>query len=105
MSPLEALVVFLLISLPVHLLVKREFAKLSDPTYLRAHGVVVLSERALQARSDAIGEYRGYPIWASVRFMGMEYRFDRVQDPKARERLEPGELFLDPGLVYVVERR
>jgi hypothetical protein len=42
-------------------------------------------------------------VWASVRFMGMEYRFDHVQDPRARERLAPGELFLDPGLVYVVQ--
>jgi hypothetical protein len=104
MSPLEALVVFLLISLPVHWLVKREFEKLADPAYLRAHGIVVVSERALQAHTEAIGEYRGQPIWASVRFMGMEYRFDHVRDPRTRERLGAGELFLDPGLVYVVER-
>ena len=103
MSALEALVVFLLISLPVHWLVQREFAKLSDPTYLRAHGVVVVSPRALQGYSEPIGEYRGQPIWASVRFMGMDYRFDHVRDAKTRERLEPGELFLDPGLVYVVD--
>jgi hypothetical protein len=32
----------------------------------------------------------------------MEYRFDHIRDPKTRERLNPGELFLDPGLVYVV---
>ena len=103
MSALEALVVFLLVSLPIHWLVQREFAKLADPGYLRAHGVVIVSERALQARSAPIGEYRGQPIWASVRFMGMDYRFDHVRDPKTRERLEPGELFLDPGLVYVVD--
>jgi hypothetical protein len=102
MSPLEALVVFLLVALPIHFLVKREFEKLADPVYLRAHGVVLVSERALQAHADPIGEYRGHPIWASVRFMGMEYRFDHIRDPKTRERLNPGELFLDPGLVYVV---
>jgi hypothetical protein len=104
MSALEALVVFLLVALPVHFLVQREFGKLADPAYLRAHGVVLVSERALQDHSAPIGEYRGHPIWARVRFMGMDYRFDHVRDPKTRERLAPGELFIDPGLVYVVER-
>ena len=33
--------------------------------------------------------------------MGMDYRFDRVVDRRARERLAPRELFLDPGLVYL----
>lgn len=105
MSALEALVVFLLIALPLHCLVQRELGKLADPDYLRAHGVVLVSERALQAHSEPIGEYCGHPIWASVRFMGMEYRFDHVQDARARERLAPGELFIDPGLVYVVQPR
>ena len=104
MSALEALVVFLLVSLPIHWMVQRQFAKLADPRYLREHGVVIVSERALQSHSEAIGEYRGHPIWGSVRFMGMDYRFDHVRDARARERLAPGELFLDPGLVYVVER-
>jgi hypothetical protein len=45
----------------------------------------------------------GHPIWGSVRFMGMEYRFDHVLDRKARERLAPRELFLEPGLVYVTD--
>jgi len=102
MSPLEALVVFLLVALPVHFVVRREFEKLADPTYLRANGVVVVAQGALQSHSEPIGEFGGHPIWASVRFMGMEYRFDHVQDPRTRERLAPGELFLDPGLVYVV---
>jgi hypothetical protein len=31
----------------------------------------------------------------------MEYRFHHVQDRRARERLAPGELFIEPGLVYV----
>ena len=101
MSPLEALVVFLLIALPVWWLLRREAAKLSDPRYLRQHGVVVVSEKVLQAHSEPIGEYMGHPIWGSVRFMGMDYRFDHVQDARARERLAPGELYLEPGLVYV----
>jgi 2-keto-3-deoxy-6-phosphogluconate aldolase len=45
----------------------------------------------------------GMAIWGSVRFMDMEYRFDHVLDRKARERLAPRELFLEPGLVYVTD--
>ena len=47
---------------------------MSDPRYLRAHGVVIVSQRVRQAHSTPIGEYRGHPIWGSVRFMGMEYQ-------------------------------
>ena len=101
MSALEALVVILLIALPWWWLVHRELDKLADPTYLRAHGVVIVSESALQEHSEPIGQYLGHPIWGSVRFMGMDYRFDHVQDARKRERLAPGELFLEPGLVYV----
>ena len=43
----------------------------------------------------------GRPIWASVTFMGMQYRFGHVAGSRSRERTGPGELFLDPGLVYV----
>ena len=104
MSALEAAVVILLIALPWVWLVQREMAKLTDPRYLRAHGVVIVSQRVLQERSAPIGEYQGQPIWGSVKFMGMEYRFDHIVEPRAsrhaRERLGPGELFLEPGLVY-----
>ena len=101
MSALDAAVVVLLLALPWLWLVQREFAKLSDPRYLRSHGVVIVSERALEANGAPIGEYLGHPIWDRVQFMGMDYRFDHVQDRRARERLAPGELFLEPGLVYV----
>jgi hypothetical protein len=103
MSALEALVVVLVVALPCWWLVHRELAKLTDALYLRSHGVIIVSERALQARSEPIGEYMGHPIWGSVRFMGMEYRFDHVLDRTAREHLAPRELFLEPGLVYVTD--
>jgi hypothetical protein len=102
-SALDAAILALILALPLLWLVQREMAHLSDPGYLRAHGVVIVSERALQAHSEPIGEYRGHPIWASVRFMDMEYRFDRVADRRVRERLSPRELFLDPGLVYITD--
>ena len=101
MSPLEVLIVFLLMALPSWWLVLRELDRLEDPRYLREHGVVIVAEGALQAHSEPIGEYMGHPIWGSIRFMGMEYRFDHVLDGQARERLARGELFLDPGLVYI----
>jgi hypothetical protein len=101
MSPLEALVVFLLMALPSWWLVRREFGKREDPRYLREHGVIIVSEAALQGDSEPIGAYMGRPTWATVRFIGMDYRFDHVVDRRARERVAPRELFLDPGLVYL----
>jgi hypothetical protein len=101
MSALDAAVVIVLVALPWLWLVNRELDKVADPAYLRAHGVVIVSETVLQAHSEPIGQYLGHPIWGSVQFMGMEYRFDHVQERRARERLAPGELFLEPGLVYV----
>lgn len=65
--------------------------------------MVIVSEKALQAHSEAIGEYLGRPIWRSVRFMGMDYRFDRVIHPGMRESLGPRQLFLDPGLLYITD--
>jgi hypothetical protein len=44
----------------------------------------------------------GRPIWGSVTFKGMLYRFDRIQPAARREALAAGELFLEPGLVYTV---
>jgi hypothetical protein len=102
-SALDAAVLTLILALPLLWVVQREMANLSDPRYLRDHGVVIVSERALQAHSEPIGEYRGHPIWARVRFMDMEYRFDRVAERSARHRLSPRELFLYPGLVYITD--
>ncbi len=102
MSALEALAVFLVIALPLHWIVQRQFAKLTDPSYLRRQGVVIVSTSALQAHSVPIGEYKGHPIWGSVRFMGIDYRFDHVLDGRGRENLAPGELYIEPGLVYTV---
>jgi hypothetical protein len=81
----------------------RELIALAQPADLRAHGVIVVSERVLQGRSAPIGVYLGHPIWASVRFMGMEYRFDRVVDPRTKARIDARELLLAPGRVYVTD--
>jgi hypothetical protein len=104
MTPLESALLFLVLALPAFWLVHRQFAKLGDPRYLRQQGVViVLPEKAIEAHTGEIGEYMGRPIWETVTFKGMCYRFDHVVEARRRERLGPGELFIEPGLVYVVE--
>jgi hypothetical protein len=72
--------------------------------HLRRHGIVVERESALDERLAPIGSYLGRPIAEAVLFKGLRYRFDRILDRRHRERIGPGELFLEPGLVYVVEK-
>jgi hypothetical protein len=103
MSPIDAAILVLILALPLHWLVLRHFDQICDPAYLRKRGIVVVRERALQGHAEPIGEYRGQPIWASVTFMGLVYRFDHVSGSDRRENLAAGELFIEPGLVYVVE--
>jgi hypothetical protein len=101
MSPLEAAVLIGLLVLPLHCLVQWQLSRQEDPAYLRTQGIVVVRESALDAHSEAIGEYAGRCIWGSVTFKGMHYRFSRVTRPGNREKTGPGELWLEPGLVYV----
>ena len=102
MTPLDAAALVLIVFLPFHWLVLRHFRQMEDPAYLRKHGVILESDSALETRSAPIGRYMGRPIWGDVRFMGMQYRFDRVVPARSRERIGAGELFLEPGLVYVL---
>jgi len=100
-SPLDAAALVVLLLLPFHWAVRRELAKMEaeDP---RSCAIVVLREQALEAHSQPIGAYMGHAIWGTVTFHGLLYRFDRIQPPRKKEELAAGELFLDPGLVYVV---
>ena len=100
MPAIDAGVLVAILALPWIWLVRRKLDELDDPAHLRQHGVVIVSENALQRRSAPIGEYLGRPIWGSVTFKGMEYRFHRLHDRGKREQLAPRELFLEPGLVY-----
>jgi hypothetical protein len=103
MAPLEAALLILIIALPFHWLVLREFDRLTDPAHIRRKGVVIVVEDVLQARSEPIGRYMGRPVWATVTFMDMQYRFDRVIDRRKRNSIAARELFLEPGLVYVTD--
>lgn len=100
---LEAALVVIFLALPIYWIVRWELERLEQPAYLRQHGVVIVSEHALQGHSGSIGEYRGHPIWASVRFKGMDYCFARIIDRRKREQIGARELFLEPGLVYVTD--
>ena len=91
MNPLEAAVLIALLALPLH------------PRYLRTPGMVVVRESALDAHGEAIGEYRGHPIWRTVEFKGMQYRYCRVTECRRKENIGRGELYLEPGLVYVTD--
>ena len=86
-----------------HLLIQSQLDRLCDPACLRREGVVIVIEDVLQSHTGSIGAYMGRSIWGSVTFMGMEYRFDHVVASHRKERLAPGELYLEPGLVYVTD--
>ena len=104
MNPLEAVLLIFLVGLPFHLLVQRHLARLLDPKYLREHGVVIRREEILERRSGAIGAFSGRTIYESVTFMGMVYCFDRIAEPWYRTRVQPCEIFLEPGLIHVTGR-
>jgi hypothetical protein len=84
-------------------LVWRHVGQLEDPAYLRTQRVVVVSDRVIERRSAPIGHSLGSPIAGSLTFMGMRYRFDSVIAACERENIAAGELYLEPGLVYVTE--
>ena len=103
MDPIEAALMVAALMLPLHLLVQRQLQRHCDPREIRSCGVVVRSEEALERRSGVIGYFDGRKIYASVSFMGMEYRFDRVTGPAYRRSVHERELYLDPGLVYLTD--
>ena len=102
MTPLEAALLVAACVAPFHWLIQREFDRHRDPAYLRIHGVVIVNGAALDGHAETIGEYRSAPIWAAVTFMGMTYRFERIAPRRSDARLRPGELWIEPGLVYLI---
>jgi hypothetical protein len=102
-SPLEAALLAAVVALPFYLLVRWELGRLADPAYLRAHGVAIRSEKAIERRGTVIGSYCGREIYSEVGFMGMVYRFDRVAPRSYCDRVGARELFLEPGLVYLTD--
>ena len=89
------------LTLPFHWAVMAQLARCESPEYFRRYGVIILRMEALDARTGAIGRYRGAPIHGAVRFKGMEYEFARVVPQRYQARIRENELYLDPGLLYV----
>ena len=100
MSPLLAALVVAALAGPFLLVVLREIDRMDDPRHMRNEGVIIVAEGVIEEHSEPIGAYDGRPIWDSVTFHGMQYRFDHVIARQQRERIGPGELYLEPGLVY-----
>jgi hypothetical protein len=63
-------------------------------------GIVVESERELDATAPVIGTYHGDEIHEWVRYRGQRYQFAYVAPSRYRLRVQHDELFLPPGLVY-----
>ena len=103
MDPMSPVAFGALLALPFHLVVLRYIAVHTDPALLRKRGVVIVHDRVLEERSAPIGEYMGSPIWGSVTFKGLVYRFDRIVRRRDRDLTGPGELYLDPGFIYRTE--
>jgi hypothetical protein len=102
-TPLEAALVVAALALPFYFFTSWQLARLVDPDYVRRQGVVILREEILQQKSAVIGYYAGREIHATVTFMGMVYRFDRVVLSSYSRSVRERELFLEPGLLYVTD--
>ena len=104
MAPLEAAALMALLATVFHWLIQYQLAK-EERRDLRRCGIVIVRERALEGHAGSIGNYQGHEIWETVTFHGLTYRFDRIIiPPSSREHLAAGELYLEPGLVYVIGR-
>jgi hypothetical protein len=101
MSPLEAALLIVVLTLPFHFLVQWQLALHCDPRYLRKHGVVIRREDILERSDEIIGRYRGRDIPGALVIMGMHCRFAGIVPPGYRVKTR--ELLLPPGLLYLTD--
>jgi hypothetical protein len=101
MSPLEAALLIVALTLPFHLLVQWQLGLQCDPRYLRKHGVVIRREDIVERSRETVGRYRGVDIPAALVFMGMNYRYAGIAPPGYR--VKSRELVLPPELLYVTD--
>jgi len=64
-------------------------------------GLVVNGPDALESVADAIGRYMEIDIYELIRFRGVSYHFASVVAPDYKDSLHAGELFVEPGLLYL----
>jgi hypothetical protein len=74
-----------------------------DPAYLLRVGVVVRTSAALDGVTEEVGRYMNVAIYEQVMFKGIAYRYDRVAPSAYKGLLQPAELFMEPGIVYVAQ--
>lgn len=67
-------------------------------------GVIILRPEGLDGHTEEIGRYGGAPIYRSVSFKGMQYEFAGIVPPRYRQRIDENELYLEPGLLYLLPR-
>jgi hypothetical protein len=101
MTPLEAALLVVVLTLPFHFLVQWQLGRQCDPRYLRRHGVVIRREDIVEHGNEIIGRYRGRDIADALVFMGMHYRFAGIVPPAYRVKTR--ELLLPPGLLYLTD--
>lgn len=76
--------------------------RLSDPQAFADLGAAV-GQEAVLASDEIVGYLNGCAIPAAVQYRGMRYRFDRIAPSSYRYAVRPGELFVEPGLLYIRE--
>jgi hypothetical protein len=86
----------------IYLLVEMERGRVSDPEHVRRFGAAVARD-ALEQEPGVIGSYDGAEIHGYVRYLGMRYRYEGVVPTHYRSSVQAGELFVEPGLLYVTD--
>lgn len=103
MDVFELVVLAAALAAPLYFLTRLERDRVNDPQYVRRCGGVVSRERLRLGDAPVIGTYDGSPIYAQIEYLGIRYRFDRAMPPSSGFRPGAGELYVDPGLVYVTD--
>ena len=75
-----------------------------NPQYLGRFDPTILRDEGLDGHAEPIGRYGGAPIYRSVSFKGMAYEFAGVVPPRSARRIDENELYVEPGLLYVLCR-
>lgn len=97
-------VVIVAILAPLYFVAHLERTRLNDPRYVRQSGVAVERDAVrVEASAELIGYYDGCEIRSAVQYLGIRYRFESVVPPSYRRQLRQGDLYVEPGLLYVVE--
>lgn len=103
MNPLEAVLLFIALLLPFHLLVQRELSRMREAPPSPRRGVAMSRKQIPREHAEVIGYYQDCEIYAWVGFQGVRYRYERVVGHAYSSRVAERELFIEPGLLYVAE--